>query len=65
MAQGVLKVSCYALFDRFQRYVEIVRKSATTFLLGNIMISKAQVGCKIIETAKFCLLFVIYYDVWA
>ena len=25
--QGVLKVQCYALFDRFQRYVEIVRKS--------------------------------------
>ena len=24
---GVLKLWCYALFDRFQRYVEIVRKS--------------------------------------
>ena len=27
MGQGVLKLWCYALFDRFQRYVEIVRKS--------------------------------------
>ena len=25
--QGVLKLWCYVLFDRFQRYVEIVRKS--------------------------------------
>ena len=24
---GVLKLCCYALLDRFQRYVEIVRKS--------------------------------------
>ena len=27
MGQGVLKLLCYELFDRFQRYVEIVRKS--------------------------------------
>ena len=25
--QGVLKLWCYELFDRFQQYVEIVRKS--------------------------------------
>ena len=29
---GVLKLWCYALFDRFQRYVEIVRKSAEKVL---------------------------------
>ena len=36
----VLKLRCYELFDRFQRYVEIVRKvtkSAITLSLGNIM----------------------------
>ena len=27
MGQGVLKLWCYALFDQFQRCVEIVRKS--------------------------------------
>ena len=44
--QGVLKISSYLLFDRYQRYVEIVRKSdeevlSITFLLGNMMTSKA------------------------
>ena len=34
---GVLKLWCYELFDRFQQYVEIVRKSAITLSLGNVM----------------------------
>ena len=50
MGQGVLKFWCYALFDRFQQYAEIVRKSAITFSLDNIMNSKAPVTWKIIET---------------
>ena len=42
--QGVLKWWCYEFFDRFQRYVKIVRKSAITLLL------KAQVECKVVDT---------------
>ena len=39
-------------------------------LLGNIMTSKTQVKCKVIETASLtvsnvCLLLVIYYDFWS
>ena len=61
IGQGVLKFWCQALFDRFQGYVEIVRKSAITFLLGSIMTSEAQVTFKIIETTLLYQNFVCYW----
>ena len=64
MGQGVLKLWCYALFDRFQRYVEIVRKSdeksAITLSLGNVMTSKAHVRCKSIEATLLYQIYVFY-----
>ena len=61
MGQGILKFWCHALFDRFQQYVEIVRKRPITFLLGNIMTSKAHVRCKSIETTLLYQHFVCYW----
>ena len=46
---GGIKVLVKCILRVISVIVEIVRKSALTFLLGNIMASKAQVTSKIIE----------------
>ena len=56
---------CYELFDRFQIYVKIVRKSDEKvlyiiLLLGNLMTSEAQAKCKIIEARQLYQVFVFY-----
>ena len=58
---GGIKVLVLSTFRLISAIVEIVRKSALSFLLGNIMTSKAQVMPKIIETTLLYQSFVVYW----
>ena len=52
------------VFDQFQRYVEIVRKSrksAITLSFFNLITGKAQVRCKVTETTRQYQTFVCHW----
>ena len=63
---GVLKLWCYALFDRFQQYVEIVRKRNEIIRPFNYFKSTGSVLKHRGNTtvSNLCLLLLIYYDFW-